>query len=54
MVISARMPSVAVAYTRSGSRIVKQFGSNVAAARRFYNAKLNAGASPAVVKGDQL
>jgi len=49
MMISTRAPGCGVEYTARGVRVVKRF-TDAYAARRFYVAKLKAGADPKVVK----
>jgi hypothetical protein len=47
--ISTRQPAVTVEYDTKGTRTTKDFEADkVAAARRFYTAKLNAGKNPTV------
>ncbi len=49
--ISTRMPSVAVEYDAKGKRKTKEFGTNVFAAKRFYQLKLKAGKRPCIKPG---
>jgi hypothetical protein len=48
IVLAPKITKVAVEYTAKGQRVTKEFADN-GTARRFYAAKLKAGASPKVV-----
>jgi len=48
IVLAPKITKVTVEYTAKGNRVVKEFADN-GSARRFYAAKLKAGAEPKIV-----